>query len=417
MGDKENRMNFDIPPQVAELADRARLFMEDHVYPAETTYFEQLEKADNPWTWPPIMRELRERARAEGLWNFPLGKDLGGLDLTLMEYAPIAGIIARSPFGTEVFNCYSGTILNARTLNTYGSPAVKDRYLTRLVNGEIRACISITESGVPASDPTELKLQVRREGDEYILNGKKDWATGAMMPECETLLVLTCTDPDAPRHQRHSMILVPRDSAGLTVGRNQSIFGYNHAPYGHPELIFENVRVPAENLLGNEGEGFLLMQTGLGIGRIQLGMGSVGAAERALGELCKWSEERIISGSPLADRGVVLEAIANSRIEIDQATQQVYKTAYTLEKYGSKAARSEVAQCKVLAPNMALKVLDRAIQFHGGAGVSFEKPLAEMYAYQRTVRIGEGADEVHRLTIAKTELKRQRDYRASRNQN
>lgn len=403
-------MNFDIPDRISELGERARQFMHDCVYPAEKTYFEQLEFGDDPWTWPPVIRELRAKAKSEGLWNFPLPEELGGLGLSLLEYAPIAEIIARSPFGTEVFNCYSGTILNALTIHQYGSAAIRDNYLKRLAAGEIRACISITESGIPASDPTELKMEMRRDGDEFVLNGKKDWATGAMMPECEAILVLGCTDPDGPRHQRHSMILVPRDSKGLTVGRNQQIFGYKHAPYGHPEITFSNVRVPAENLLGAEGEGFLVMQSSLGLGRIQLGMGSVGAAERALRELCQWSEQRIIAGKALAERGVVLEAIANSRIEIDQARQQILKTAYMLEKYGSKAARSEIAQCKVLAPNMALKVLDRAIQFHGGAGLSFEKPLAEMYAYQRTVRIGEGADEVHRLTIAKTELKRQREY-------
>jgi len=404
-------MNFDIPEHVEELRTRVRRFMEERVLPAELAYFEQLENADNRWTWPPAMRELRAAAKGEGLWNFPLPESLRGLGLDLCEYAPIAGEIARSPIGTEVFNCYSGTILNARTLDRYASRAVREAYLEPLVAGEIRACISITESGIPASDPTELKLAALGEGDEYVLNGKKDWATGTMQPECEALLVLACTDPEAERHRRHSLIVVPRSAEGVTVGRNQSIFGYDHAPYGHPEVTFDNVRVPADNLLGQEGEGFVLMQGSLGVGRIQLAMGSVGAAERAIAELCQWAEERVVSGRPLADRDVVLQAIADSRIEVDQARQQIYKTAFMLEKYGSKAARGEVAQCKVLAPNMALKVLDRAIQFHGGAGVSFEKPLAEMFAYQRVVRIGEGADEVHRLTIARNELKRQREAR------
>jgi len=407
-------MNFDIPAHVAELRDRAEQFMEEHVYPAEQTYFHQLETAEDPWKWPPIMRELRAKAKAAGLWNFALSKEIGGLGLSLMEYAPISAIINRSPIGPEVFNCYSGTILNARTLAQFATPAVKEKYLTRLVAGEIRACISITEAGVPGSDPTELKFEARREGDEWVLNGIKDWATGAMQAETEVFLVLCCTAPDAARHARHSFIVVPRGTPGMTIGRNQSIFGYNHAPYGHPEIKFENVRVPAENLLGKEGEGFALMQSSLGIGRVNLTMGAIGAAERALQELCEWAENRIISGAPLADRGVVQEAIANSRIDIDQATALAYKTAFLLEKYGAKAARSEIAQCKVLAPNMALRVIDRAIQFHGGAGVSFEKPLAEMYAYQRTVRMGEGADEVHRITIAKAELKKQREYRESR---
>jgi acyl-CoA dehydrogenase len=409
-------MNFEIPEHIAELQGRTRAFMEAHVYPAEIEYYHQLEETDNPWTWPPVMRELRAKAKESGLWNFALSKDMGGMGLSLLEYAFISGIINRSPIGPEVFNCYSGTIINARTLHTYASPSVREKYLSRLVAGEIRACISITEAGIPASDPTELKMDVRREGDEWVLNGKKDWATGAMQEETDVFLVLGCTAPDAPRHQRHSFIVVPRNAPGMTIGRNQSIYGYNHAPYGHPEITFDNVRVPADHLLGNEGEGFVLMQNTLGVGRVNLTMGAIGAAERALQELCQWSEERIISGTPLAERGVVLEAIANSRIDIDQATAMAYRTAYLLDTYGPKGARSEIAQCKVLAPNMALRVLDRAIQFHGGAGVSFEKPLAEMYAYQRTVRIGEGADEVHRITVAKTELKRQRAERENRNQ-
>jgi len=246
-----------------------------------------------------------------------------------------------------------------------------------------------------------------------VLNGRKAWATGSMQKECEITLVLARTDPEAPRHARHSIIIVPRHAKGLTVEGYDTIFGYDHAPYGHARLRFENVRVPAENLLGREGEGFTLMQGGIGVGRVALGMGSLGAAERGLYEMCKWGDERVISGQKLAERQVFADAVARSRMEINQFRACIMRTAWLIQKHGMKAARSEVAQCKVLAPNMALAVLDRAIQFLGGVGVSHERPLAEMYAYQRTVRIGEGADEVHRDLIARLELAQQRQARGT----
>ena len=407
-------MNFEFPEKVVELVEEVSRFMEKQVIPAEHEYYEQLAIPEQRWSWTPVLRELRAEAKAAGLWNFPLEVYLQGRGLSLSEYAPVAEAIAQTPFGTEVFNCYSGTILNAKLLDQFGSSEVKQQFLEPLVNGDIRACISITEPDVPSSDPTELKLGAMREGDEYVINGQKSWATGMMMKECEVILLLTCTNPEAERHRRHSIIAVPRNTQGVTVGRNQSAYGYDHAPFGHPDLSFDNVRVPSTNLLDEEGTGFRLMQTGLGFGRVQIGMGSVGAAERAIREMCQRVDERIIGGKPLAERGVVADAIARSRIEVEQTRLLVLHAAWLLDNYGPKAARSEIAQTKAWAPTMAQRVLDRAIQFHGGEGMSYNKPLAEMWAYQRCCRIGEGADEVHLETVARLEMARQRDLRQAK---
>jgi len=406
-------VDFEQPETVKILADRVRRFMREEVYPAEVAYYEQDRTATNRWTWQPILRELRARAKAQGLWIFPLPKEVGGHGLSLLDYAPLAEAMSTSPIGAETFNCYTGTIWYAQLIHQFATPETRERYLPRLLNGEIRAAISITEPDVPGSDPTELKFEARREGNEYVLNGRKAWATGSMQQDCEITLVLARTTPDAARHARHSIILVPRNAPGLTVEGYDTIFGYDHAPYGHARLRFENVRVPVGNLLGREGEGFTLMQSGMGIGRIALAMGSIGAAERGLYEMCRWGDERVISGQKLVERQVFTDAVARSRMEIEQCRAYVMRTAWMIEKLGMKAVRSEVAQCKVLAPNMALAVLDRAIQFLGGLGVSHDRPLAEMYAYQRTVRIGEGADEVHRDLIARLELGRQRELRGA----
>jgi len=406
-------MDHELPGHIRDLESRVKRFMAEHVYPAEAVHYREEHEAKNRWTWQPVLRELRARAKAEGLWIFPLPTAVGGHGLSLREYAPIAEAMSTSPIGTETFNCYTGTIWYSQLILQHATPAVRDHYLPRLLGGEVRGAITITEPDVPGSDPTELKLEARREGDEYVLNGRKSWATGSMQDECEITLVLACTDPQAPRHARHSIILVPRDSKGLTIEGFDTIFGYDHAPYGHARLRFDNVRVPAAHLLGKQGEGFMLMQGGIGIGRIALAMGSLGAAERALTEMCRWGDERILSGQRLSERQVFADAVARSRMEIDQFRAFVMQTAWRMEHFGMKAVRSEVAQAKALAPQMALAVLDRAIQFHGGAGVSHERPLAEMYAYQRTVRIGEGADEVHRDMIARLEMARQRELRGA----
>lgn len=405
-------MLIDQPEHVRTLTERVRHFMHQHVYPAEPLYYEQDRTSKNRWTWQPALLELRARAKAEGLWLFALPKEAGGHGLTLLEYAPIAETMSTSPIGTETFHSYTGTLWYAQLILNHATAAAREQFLPRLLGGSIRAAISITEPDVPGSDPTELKFEARREGGEYVLNGRKAWATGSMQDECEITLVLACTNPEAPRHARHSIIIVPRHAQGLTVEGYDTIFGYDHAPFGHARLRFENVRVPVSNLLGKEGEGFMLMQSGIGVGRIALAMGSIGAAERGLYEMCRWGDERTISGLKLSERQVFTDAVARSRMEIEQCRAYVLQTAAKIERLGMKAVRSEVAQCKVLAPNMALGVLDRAIQFLGGLGVSHEKPLAEMYAYQRTVRIGEGADEVHRDLVARLELAKQREGRA-----
>lgn len=398
---------------IEQLVAQAERFMLERVIPTEAEHHHQLQQAANRWTYTPIMRTLRAEAKALGLWNFPLPVELGGRGLTLTDYAPICEIMNWCNHGPEIFNCYTGTISNATSMNRHASPELKARYLEPLLAGDIRSCISITERAVPSSDPTDLKLEIRREGDDYVLNGVKSWATGGAMDECRFYLVLGATDLSAPRHARHSMVLVPRESAGLSLGRIETVMGYDDAPFGHCDLVFDNVRVPVANRIGAEGEGFLMMQSTLGVGRIQLGMGAIGAAERAMREMCGWVEKRVIGGRPLSDRQVVTDAIARSRIEIDAARAFILQTARRMETEGMKAVRGEIAQLKVLAPEVALKVLDRAMQFHGGAGLTYDTPLPEMWAHMRTVRIGEGADEVHRETVAKLELKRQAEWRAA----
>jgi acyl-CoA dehydrogenase len=398
---------------IDQLVQATERFMLERVIPTEAEHHHQLQTAANRWTYTPVMRELRAEAKAQGLWNFPLPTEIGGRGLSLTEYAPICEIMNWCNHGPEIFNCYTGTISNATSMHRVASAELKERYLKPLLAGDIRSCISITERAVPSSDPTDLKFDIARDGDDYVLNGVKSWATGGAMDECQFYLVLGATDVTAPRHARHSMVLVPREAKGLSLGRIETVMGYDDAPFGHCDLIFDNVRVPVANRLGNEGEGFLMMQSTLGVGRIQLGMGAIGAAERAVREMCGWVETRIIGGRPLSDRQVVTDAIARSRIEIDAARAFIVQTARRMETEGMKAVRGEIAQLKVLAPEVALKVLDRAMQFHGGAGLSYDTPLPEMWAHMRTVRIGEGADEVHRETVAKLELKRQAEWRAA----
>lgn len=398
---------------IEQLVRETEKFMLDRVIPTEAEHHHQLQTASNRWTYTPIMRALRAEARDKGLWLFPMPVELGGRGLTLTEYAPIAEVMNWCNHGPEIFNCYTGTISNGTAMNKHASPALKQQYMAPLLAGDIRSCISITERNVPSSDPTDLQFDIRRDGDNYVLNGVKSWATGGAMDECKFFLVLGATDLSAPRHARHSMVLVPREAKGLTLGRIETVMGYDDAPFGHCDLIFDNVRVPVANLIGTQGEGFLMMQSTLGVGRIQLGMGAMGAAERAMMEMCSWVEKRIIGGRPLVDRQVVTDAIARSRIEIDACRAFILQTARRMETEGMKAVRGEIAQLKVLAPEVALKVLDRAMQFHGGAGLSYDTPLPEMWAHMRTVRIGEGADEVHRETVAKLELRRQAEWRAA----
>ncbi|MBB35081.1 MAG: acyl-CoA dehydrogenase [Hirschia sp.] len=390
--------------------------MLERVIPTEAEHHHQMQEASNRWTYTPVMRELRAEAKAKGLWLFPIPEELGGRGLTLTEYAPLCEIMNWCNHGPEMFNCYTGTISNTTAMAKHAPKQLQDKYLKPLADGDIRSCISITERNVPSSDPTDLQFDIKREGDEYVLNGVKSWATGGAMDECQFYLVLGATDINAARHARHSMVLVPREAKGLSLGRIETVLGYDDAPFGHCDLIFDNVRIPVANLIGNEGEGFLMMQSTLGVGRIQLGMGAIGAAERAMREMCSWVETRMIGGRPLVDRQVVTDAIARSRIEIDACRAFILQTTERMQAEGMKAVRGEIAQLKVLAPEVALKVLDRAMQFHGGAGLSYDTPIAEMWAHMRTVRIGEGADEVHRDTIAKLELRRQAAWREANGQ-
>ena len=399
-----------------DLVREVETFMLERVIPTEAEHHHQMQEASNRWTYTPVMRELRAEAKAKGLWLFPIPEELGGRGLTLTEYAPLCEIMNWCNHGPEMFNCYTGTISNTTAMAKHAPKQLQDKYLKPLADGDIRSCISITERNVPSSDPTDLQFDIKREGDEYVLNGVKSWATGGAMDECQFYLVLGATDINAARHARHSMVLVPREAKGLSLGRIETVLGYDDAPFGHCDLIFDNVRIPVANLIGNEGEGFLMMQSTLGVGRIQLGMGAIGAAERAMREMCSWVETRMIGGRPLVDRQVVTDAIARSRIEIDACRAFILQTTERMQAEGMKAVRGEIAQLKVLAPEVALKVLDRAMQFHGGAGLSYDTPIAEVWAHMRTVRIGEGADEVHRDTIAKLELRRQAAWREANGQ-
>ena len=396
--------------KIQNLVTQVEAFMREQVMPAEQLNHEQLTQG-NRWAYSAVVKQLRAKAKESGLWLFPVDPAMGGHGLNLVEFAPIAERINWSNMGPDIFNCYSGTISNVQTLSRYGSDSIKEQFLRPLLSGESRSTISITERGVPSSDPTELKFSIQKEGQEYVLNGRKSWATGAMHDICNVVLVLGATDPSAPRHQRHSLVAVPKNAPGLRLERIETVMGFDDAPFGHCDLIFDNVRVPVQNRLGDEGAGFAIIQETLGLGRIQLGMGAVGVAERAMMEMCSWVEKRMIGGRPLVERGVITDAIARSRIEIDQARAFIMHTARIIHESGARAARSEVAQAKVLAPEMALNVLDRAMQFHGGAGLSWDTPLAEMWAHQRAVRIGEGADEVHREVIARVEIDRQRKAR------
>ncbi len=332
-------MDFEQSEHVNVLTERVRRFMQQEVYPAEKLYYEQEHAAADRWTWQPVLRELRAKAKSQGLWIFPLPKEVGGHGLSLLEYAPLAEAMSTSPIGAETFNCYTGTIWYAQLIHQHATPAARQQYLPRLLDGVIRAAISITEPDVPGSDPTELKFEARREGNEYVLNGRKAWSTGSMQKECEITLVLARTNAEAARHARHSIIIVPRHAKGLTVEGYDTIFGYDHAPYGHARLRFENVRVPAGESARARRRGFHADARWHRRGdRVALGMGSLGAAERGLYEMCKWGDERVISGQKLAERQVFADAVARSRMEINQFRACIMRTAWLIQKHGMKAA-------------------------------------------------------------------------------
>ena len=399
-------MDFDYSAKVTELASRIEEFMQAEVYPNEAAYFDYLHQAESRWVIPPIIEELKQKARKAGLWNLFLPESELGAGLTNLEYAPLAERMGRSRIASEVFNCSAPDTGNMEVLARYGNDAQKDEWLKPLLDGEIRSAFAMTEPDVASSDATNIASTIVRDGDEYLINGRKWWISGAMDPRCRILIFMGKTDPQADRHRQQSMILVPMDTPGVTVVRPLTVYGYDDAPHGHAEMNFDNVRVPASNLLLGEGRGFEIAQGRLGPGRIHHCMRLIGLAERALEMLCKRANARVAFGKPLAAQGVVREAIANSRIEIDQARLLTLKAADMMDKVGNKVARSEIAMIKVVAPSMALRVIDRAVQVHGGAGVCDDFGLAGAWAGARTLRLADGPDEVHRAAVAKLELAR-----------
>jgi len=401
-------VNFTYTEKVQELQKKLTQFMEEYVYPNEKVYYEQIDPQDRFGKVPPIMEELKQKAKDAGLWNLFLPESDHGAGLTNLEYAPLCEIMGRSSIAPEVFNCAAPDTGNMEVLVRYGKEEHKEQWLKPLLAGEIRSCFSMTEPDVASSDATNIEASIIRDGDEYVINGTKWWSSGAGDPRCKIAIVMGKNDPNAPRHEQQSMILVPLDTPGVTIKRVLPVFGYDHAPHGHAEIEYKNVRVPASNMLWAEGKGFAIAQGRLGPGRIHHCMRTIGAAERALELLCKRVQEREAFGKKLADQGVIQEWIADSRIEIEQARLLTLKAADMMDKVGNKEAKSEIAMIKVVAPNMALKVIDRAIQAFGAAGVSEDTPLAASWANIRTLRLADGPDEVHRRAIARHELKKYR---------
>ncbi len=400
-------MDLTPTPRGEELKARVEAFMDEHVYPNERVYYDQLDEADTRWTVPPILEELKAKAQAEGLWNLFLPESDLGAGLSNLEYAPLCEVMGRVHWAPEVFNCSAPDTGNMETLERYGTPEQKDRWLRPLLDGEIRSAFAMTEPKVASSDATNIETSIVRDGDDYVINGHKWWTSGIGDPHCKILIVMGKTDPDAHKYTQQSMILVPRDTPGITVTRMLNVMGFDDAPHGHGEVIFDNVRVPAENMLLGEGRGFEIAQGRLGPGRIHHCMRIIGVAERALEMMCQRATERTAFGKALADQGVTHERIAESRIQIEMCRLLTLKAAYMMDTVGNKEARQEIAMIKVAAPNMALDVIDRAMQLHGGGAMSQEFMLSYMWARMRALRFADGPDEVHRQQIARLELRRQ----------
>src|SRR6478672_4170158 len=401
-------MEFALTDRCQALREQLLAFMDEHVYPAEQVYHEQIAESGQPHFHPPVMEELKARARDQGLWNLWLPHDTEGHSspgLTNVEYASLAEIMGRSHIAPEAFNCAAPDTGNMEVLTLFGTPEQKDRWLAPLLEGEIRSAFAMTEPAVASSDATNIELRIERDGDDYVLNGRKWWTSGVLRERCKVMIVMGKTDLNGPTYRQQSMILVPRDTAGVTVLRNLPVFGYVDQE-GHGEVSFENVRVPASNLIANEGDGFLISQARLGPGRIHHCMRSIGAAERALELMCKRAASRVTFGSPVAERANVQDWIAESRIDIEMVRLLTLKAAWLMDTVGNKLARTEISAIKVAAPNVALRVIDRAIQVHGGGGVTEDFPLAMMYAHQRALRLADGPDEIHKRTIARHELRR-----------
>lgn len=397
-------MNFQFSDKVKQLQQRLQSFMDEHVYPNEQRYLDEIQQDRRSPTR--VVEELKPKARAAGLWNLFLPNDERGAGLSNLEYAPLCEIMGRSTMAPEVFNCSAPDVGNMEVLARYGTAAQQEQWLKPLLAGEIRSCFAMTEPGVASSDATNIRSRIVRDVGEYVINGRKWWISGAGDPRCKIAIFMGKTDPSAAPHKQQSMILVPMDAPGVKIVRLLTVFGYDHAPHGHGEVTFEKVRVPVSNLLLGEGRGFEIAQGRLGPGRIHHCMRCIGVAERALETMCKRVQSRVAFGKPLAEHGTIRADIAKSRMEIEQARLLTLKAAYMMDTVGNKAARAEIAMIKVVAPNVTLQVLDRAIQAHGGAGVSQDTFLADAWALVRTLRLADGPDEVHTESIAKLELKK-----------
>jgi len=397
-------MDFASSDKVKDLQRRLQGFMDEHVYPNEQRFYDEIER--KRWSPTRLIEELKPKARTAGLWNLFLPDREYGPGLTNLEYAPLCEMIGRSMMAPEVFNCSAPDTGNMEVLARYGTEEQKERWLKPLLAGEIRSCYAMTEPAVASSDATNIEASIVRRGDEYVINGRKWWASGAGDPRCKIAIFMGKTDPSASRHQQQSMVLVPMDTAGVKIERLLKVFGYDHAPHGHGEILFENVRVPVSNVLLGEGRGFEIAQGRLGPGRIHHCMRCIGLAERALEVMCRRVHSRVAFGKPLVEQGTIRADIAKSRMEIEQARLLTLKAAYLMDTVGNKLARAEIAMIKVVAPNVALLVLDRAIQAHGGAGVSEDTFLAAAWANVRTLRLADGPDEVHTESIAKLEVRK-----------
>jgi acyl-CoA dehydrogenase len=397
-------MDFAFNSKVRDLQQRLQAFMDEFIYPNEQRFYDEVER--NRWTPTRVVEELKLKARAAGLWNLFLPDSESGAGLTNLEYAPLCEIMGRSMMAPEVFNCSAPDTGNMEVLARYGTAEQKQRWLKPLLSGEIRSCFAMTEPAVASSDATNIEASIVRDGNEYVINGRKWWSSGGGDPRCKIAIFMGKTDRSAALHQQQSMVLVPMDTAGVKIERLLSVFGYDHAPHGHAEISFENVRVPTSNILLGEGRGFEIAQGRLGPGRIHHCMRCMGVAERALETMCRRVQKRVAFGKPLAQQGTIRSDIAQSRMEIEQARLLILKAAYMMDTVGNKNARAEIAMIKVVAPNVTLRVLDRAIQAHGGAGVSQDTFLAAAWANTRTLRLADGPDEVHTESIAKMELRK-----------